>query len=68
MKGHGALVALSKKCKEEQEWKTLDADEKAWLIAQLKKSKEKKACKKNITHAANDIEGTLAKVNPEVCG
>lgn len=68
MQGRGALVALSKKCKEDEGWKHLDKDEETWLINQLKKSKTTKVSKKNIAHAGTDIEGTLSRVDPEVRG
>lgn len=66
MKGRGALAALTKKCAADGEWKDLDEDEKVWLLSELRANKAKKLTKKSITHAASDIQGTLARINPEV--
>lgn len=66
MKGHWALIELVKWCKEDEGWKDLDKDEKDWLIKNLADSKKEKASKKNITHVATDIQGTMARINPKV--
>lgn len=66
MKGRGALIELSKRCSADEGWKDLDTEEENWLIANLVKAKEDKTTKKNVTYAATDIQGTLARVDPEV--
>jgi hypothetical protein len=66
MSGKTALPDLAKKCAEEGEWKNLDMEEVEWLLDQLRSSKAEKGTTKTITHAAQDIEGTLSRLNPEV--
>jgi hypothetical protein len=66
MNGKNALPDLVKQCAEDGEWKELDTDEEEWLLQQLRDSKATKTTK-TATHAAADIEGTLSRLNPEVC-
>lgn len=67
MKGRGALAELTKKCAADGEWKDLDGDEQEWLLSQLRAHKATKLITKSVTHAASGIQGTMARVNPEVC-
>lgn len=66
MKGRGALIDLVKRCQADEGWKLLDKDEEKWLIQKLVDGKKEKSTRKNITHAATDIQGTMARVDPEV--
>lgn len=70
MVGKSALPNLSKSTSADDNWKGLPLEEQERLLQQLRDSKAKKAEQKTVkvTHAltANDIEGTMLRLNAEV--